>query len=94
MVAVSLQEAFEYVITSVGREAKMTDPPVFFLFYQIREDSVFLVVQIGVDVFLIDIVEEIEVKIVYLAFLQLFSRRSLLPGAYWQGHSQGNLLAR
>lgn len=59
----------------------MADPPVFFLLYQIRKDSVFLVVQIGVDVFLIDIVEEIEVKIVYLAFFQLF-----LEDLFYQGH--------
>ena len=58
----------------------MADPSVFFLFYQIRVDSVFLVVQIGVDIFLTDIVEEIEVKIVYLAFLQLFLKDLFYPG--------------
>ena len=48
----------------------MPDPAVLLLFHQILEDAI-LRVQIGVDIHLADIVEQIEIKIIHAAFFQL-----------------------
>ena len=50
----------------------MTDPAVPLLLDQVSVCTVSVIVQIMVDVHLAHIVEQVEIKIVHLAFLQLF----------------------
>ncbi len=70
MFSIGVQEAPDDFHAAVGREAEMADAAVFFLFQQIVADSVFRV-EIGVDIPLVDIVEQVEVEVGRLAFLQL-----------------------
>ena len=49
----------------------MTDPSVFLLLHQIIINAMFLI-QIIINIHLAYIVEQIEIKVFYLAFLQLF----------------------
>ena len=54
----------------------MADAPGLLLLHQIIEDAVFLI-QIGVNVHLADVVEQIKVEILHPAFLQLLLKNLL-----------------
>ena len=68
--SISLQEALHDVIASMGGEAQVADAAIPFLLPQIVHNAV-LFVQIGVDIHLADVVEQVEIKIFHLAFFQL-----------------------
>ena len=70
MVPVSLQEAAHYRNAGVGGEAQAFDPARGLLLSEVGVDAV-LGVQIGIDVHFADVVKEVEVEIVHLAFFQL-----------------------
>ena len=55
---------------AVRGKAEMADAPVFLLLFQVGENAVALV-QIGVDVHLADVVEEVEIEMVRAALFQL-----------------------
>ena len=52
-------------------KAQVTDSSLFLLLHQIVENTVFLI-QIRVNVHLTHVVEQVKIKIVHLAFFQLF----------------------
>ena len=68
VIAVSFQETLDHIQISMSGKSKMADAAIFFLFHQIGEDSIFFIIQISIDIHLPNIVEEIKIKIVYLAF--------------------------
>ena len=57
----------------------MADPAVSFLLDQISVCTVGVIIQVMVDIHLAHIVEQVEIKIVHLAFLQLFLKNLFHP---------------
>ena len=70
VLAVGLQEPLEHRHRPVAGKAQVADAAVFLLLHQIVIDAV-LGVQVGVNVHLTHIVEQIEVEVVHLALLEL-----------------------
>ena len=70
MLSVSIQETLYHIDTAMSREAQVADAAVCFLLQQIVQDAV-PGIKIGVDIALVNIVEEIEIKIGRAAFFQL-----------------------
>ena len=71
VLSIGVEEALQHRVGAVGGKAQMADAARGFLLHQIVVDAV-LGVEVGVDVHLADVVEEVEVKILDAALFQLF----------------------
>ena len=71
VLAVGLQEPLEHRHRPVAGEAQVADAAVLLLLHQVVIDAV-LGVQVGVDVHLAHVVEQVEVEVVHLALFELF----------------------
>ncbi len=72
MVAVLFQKPLHHLAASMRRKSQMPYPSVFLLFFQVCIDPVFFLIQIGIDIHLTDIVEQIKIKIFHAALFKLF----------------------
>lgn len=93
ILAVGVQKPLQHRQVPVAGEAQVADTAAPLLLHQIVVDAV-LRVQIGVDVHLTDVVEEIEIKIVHPALFQLLLKNLLHLGHVGQvvtGELVGNV---
>ena len=79
ILAVGVQKPLQHRQVPVAGEAQVADTAAPLLLHQIVVDAV-LRVQVGVDVHLTDVVEEIEIKIVHPALFQLLLKNLLHLG--------------
>ena len=71
LVAIGGQKALHHLIFAVGGKTEMTDASLGLLLQQIGNGVIGRVVQIGVDVLFIDVVQQVEVKIFGAALFEL-----------------------
>ncbi len=77
---VGVQEPLHDRKGAVDGKAQMADSAVLFLFHQVGEDAVLLVVQVGVDVHLAEVVKQVKIKVIHAALLELPFKNLLYLG--------------
>ena len=71
VLAIGVQESFEHIQLSMAGKTQVLDAALVLLRHQVAVDAVFFIVQIGVDVHLAHVVEEVEVEVVHTQLFQL-----------------------